>query len=76
MTQSIFDPDGDATEHSGNRNLGPHAGSISHVPPDVVDGKVENDSSGGSDNPDLEQLADAANDRRRRESRNLIESPE
>ena len=73
MTHSIFDPGGEETEHSGSRNLGPDAANISRLPPDVVDGKVEDESPGGSDNPDLEQLAEAADDRRRQNKRTPIE---
>jgi hypothetical protein len=40
MSRSIFDPTGPYTERSGSRNLGPDAGNISHMPPDVVDGEV------------------------------------
>jgi hypothetical protein len=41
MTRSIFDPTGGETERSGSRNLGPDAGNLSHMPPDVVDGKAD-----------------------------------
>jgi len=40
MTRSIFDPEGGETEHSGNQNMGPSADNISHLPPDIADGKV------------------------------------
>jgi hypothetical protein len=40
MTRSIFDPGGPDTERSGSRNLGPDARNISHMPPDVIDGKA------------------------------------
>ena len=43
MTRSIFDPTGDETEHSGNRFTPPDAAEISQMPPDVTDGKVEED---------------------------------
>jgi hypothetical protein len=43
MTRSIFDPTGPDTERSGSRNLGPDAANISHMPPDVVDGKVSDE---------------------------------
>ncbi|HET6250429.1 MAG TPA: hypothetical protein VFE47_22265 [Tepidisphaeraceae bacterium] len=43
MTRSIFDPTGGQTEHSGNRNMGPQADNISHMPPDVVDGEVSDE---------------------------------
>ena len=76
MTRSIFDPDGGETERSGSRNLGPDAENISHVPPDVVDGKVEEEAPGGSDNPDLEQISEAADGRRRQQRRGSVEQPE
>ena len=40
MTRSIFDPTGGETERSGSTHLGPAAGNISHMPPDVTDGEV------------------------------------
>jgi hypothetical protein len=43
MTRSIFDPTGGETEHSGSRNMGPAAGNLSHMPPDVIDGEVPTD---------------------------------
>jgi hypothetical protein len=43
MTHSIFDPTGPNTERSGSRNLGPDAGNISHMPPDVIDGEVSDE---------------------------------
>jgi hypothetical protein len=51
---SIFDPDGWATEHSGERYMGSRADAHSHMPPDVVDGKVSEEEAA-----DLEQLAQA-----------------
>jgi hypothetical protein len=41
MTRSIFDPTGGEIERSGSRYLGPAADNNSHMPPDVVDGKVD-----------------------------------
>ena len=38
---SIFDPESPEVERNGDRFTGPDAGQISHMPPDVVDGKVE-----------------------------------
>jgi len=59
---SIFDPEGWATEQSGDRFTPPEADVNSHMPPDVVDGKV-----GEEEAADLDQLAqaneEAANDR-------------
>ena len=52
MTRSIFDPDGGETEQSGSTFLGPQADNISHMPPDVVDGKPDQDdvdASAGAD---------------------------
>lgn len=76
MTRSIFDPDGGETERSGSRNLGPDAANVSHVPPDLVDGKVQGESAGGSDNPDLEQISAAADDQRRDRTRSSVERAE
>ena len=76
MTRSIFDPASGETERSGSRNLGPDAANISHVPPDVVDGNVEQQASGASDNPDLEQISDAADDQRRERKCGPVEHAE
>ena len=51
---SIFDPEGWATEQSGDRYTGPDADNNSHMPPDVVDGKVSEEEAA-----DLDQLAEA-----------------
>ena len=40
MTRSIFDPGSPDTERSGNRNLGPDARNISHMPPGAIDGEA------------------------------------
>ena len=45
MTRGIFDPTGGETEHSGSTHLGPRAGNISHMPPDVVDGEAEGEGT-------------------------------
>lgn len=45
MTRSIFDPTGGETEHSGSRYLPPHAENNSHMPPDVVDGRANEEGS-------------------------------
>jgi hypothetical protein len=45
MTRSIFDPGGGETERSGSRNLGPAANNASRMPPDVVDGEVEEEEA-------------------------------
>ena len=51
MTRSIFDPTGGETERSGSTHLGPAASNISHMPPDLTDGKAgadaESDAAGG-----------------------------
>jgi hypothetical protein len=54
---SIFDPEGGQTEHSGNRYMGPRADQDSHMPPSVVDGEV-----GEEEAADLEKLAEANED--------------
>jgi hypothetical protein len=51
---SIFDPEGDQTEHSGNRFMGPRADQDSHMPPSVTDGEVSEEEA-----EDLEKLAEA-----------------
>ena len=51
---SIFDPEGDQTEHSGNRYMGPRADQDSHMPPGVTDGEVSEEEAA-----DLEKLAEA-----------------
>jgi hypothetical protein len=48
---SIFNPDGGQTEHSGSTFMGPRADNISQVPPDVIDGEV-----GEQEAADLEKL--------------------
>jgi hypothetical protein len=58
MTDSIFDPTGPNTERSGNRNMGPDAANISHMPPGVTDGRVE--APGGPDeSADTDAIAEA-----------------
>ena len=59
MTESIFDPTGPQTEHSGTRNLGPDAGDISHMPPDVTDGNVMPDPNQPDEDSETEQIAEA-----------------
>jgi hypothetical protein len=51
---SIFDPEGTQTEHSGNRYMGPRADQDSHMPPSVVDGKTDTEEDAA-----LEELARA-----------------
>ena len=50
---SIFDPEGWATEQSGDRFTPPEADVNSHMPPDVVDGKVNEEEAA-----DLDKLAE------------------
>lgn len=59
MTDSIFDPTGPRTEHSGTRNLGPEAGDAARMPPDAIDGKVQPDANGADEDSDTRQIADA-----------------
>ena len=57
--ESIFDPEGHQTEHSGSRYMGPRADNLSHLPPDISDGEVSEEESA-----DLEKLAEAVDDDR------------
>ncbi|HEY7117764.1 MAG TPA: hypothetical protein VH475_14340 [Tepidisphaeraceae bacterium] len=61
--QSIFDPEGDQTEHSGTRFMGPQADNISHMPPDVVDGKVEEAEAEEHTEPDPQIQPEERNER-------------
>lgn len=45
MTRSIFDPTGPQTERGGSMFTPPAADNRSHMPPSVIDGKVEVDST-------------------------------
>ena len=58
--ESIFDPRGNQTEHSGSTFMGPSADNISHLPPDVSDGEVSEREA-----TDLEKLARALDERDR-----------
>jgi hypothetical protein len=51
---SIFDPEGTQTEHSGNRYMGPRADQDSHMPPSIVDGKTDTE-----EDTDVEEIARA-----------------
>lgn len=62
MTESIFDPTGPETEHSGTRNLGPAADNDSHMPPDVSDGVVESDENAPDEDAETQQIAEAEKD--------------
>ena len=57
--ESIFDPEGHQTEHSGSRYMGPRADNLSHLPPDISDGDV-----GEEEAADLQELAEAVDDDR------------
>ena len=57
--ESIFDPEGHQTEHSGTRYMGPRADNLSHLPPDISDGEVSEEEAA-----DLEKLAQAIDDDR------------
>ena len=57
--ESIFDPEGHQTEHSGSRYMGPRADNLSHLPPDISDGEVSEEESA-----DLDKLAEAIDDDR------------
>jgi len=46
MTRSIFDPGNPNVERSGDRYTGPDARQISKMPPDVIDGVVEEENAG------------------------------
>jgi hypothetical protein len=59
MTDSIFDPTGPNTERSGNRYMGPDAANISHMPPDVTDGRVEAQPGEPDESTDTDAIADA-----------------
>jgi hypothetical protein len=63
MTESIFDPTGPETEHSGSRNLGPDAINNSHMPPDVTDGVIEPDPDTPDEDTDTDRIAQAEVDR-------------
>ena len=61
MTRSVFDPTGPDAEHGGTRNLGPDAGNISHMPPDVTDGEVKEQPAPcvPDESAETEQIAEA-----------------
>ena len=60
MTESIFDPTGPETEHSGTRNLGPEAGNISHMPPEIIEADAAEDGGSALDeDAQTEQIAKA-----------------
>jgi hypothetical protein len=62
MTRSIFDPTSGETEHSGSQNLGPDASEISHMPPDIIDGVVDNDENDDTAVTDAPQVSDVIDD--------------
>ncbi len=51
---SIFDPEGTQTEHSGDPFMGPRADQDSHMPASITDGRVDEEEA-----DDLEKLAEA-----------------
>jgi hypothetical protein len=63
MTRSIFDPTGGETEHTGSRFTGPNADQDSHMPPDVIDGKVDEDDDGADEEVDPALTAVAESER-------------
>lgn len=64
MTESIFDPTGPETEHSGTRNLGPDAINNSHLPPEVADGVAKGDLDHPNDeDADTNRIAEAERER-------------
>ena len=67
---SIFDPDGGQTEHSGNQFMGPRADQDSHMPPSVTDGDVSEEEAA-----ELEQLAQE-NEEQEEEEREQKTRPE
>ena len=60
---SIFNPDGGQTEHSGSTFMGPRADNLSQMPPDLTDGEVSE-----AEASDLEKLVQT-NDHRPPEQR-------
>ena len=62
--ESIFDPEGNQTEQSGSTFMGPRAENISHLPPDVTDGKVSE-----AEASDLDLLAQAAEEGKREQDK-------
>src|SRR5690348_2910789 len=48
---SIFNPEGGQTEHSGSTFMGPRADNLSQMPPEVTDGEVSETEAS-----DLEKL--------------------
>jgi hypothetical protein len=74
MTESIFDPTGPETEHSGTRYMGPKADNDSHMPPDVTDGKVDEEDleAAPDEDPQTEQIADAEATRDSEESQSEL----
>lgn len=63
MTESIFDPTGPETEHSGSRNLGPEAINNSHMPPNVMDGVIDADLDAPDEDTETESIAEVERER-------------
>jgi hypothetical protein len=57
MTRGIFDPTGGEAERSGSTHLGPEASNISHLPPDLVDGREDSDEAPAPPAADAEEAA-------------------
>lgn len=55
MTESIFDPMSGETERSGSTFTPPDAEQISHMPPEVIDGRVETDDEEDPETDDQPQ---------------------
>ena len=76
MTDSIFDPTGPQTEHSGTRNLGPDARDAAQMPPDAIDGKVQPDPDRADEDSDTRQIAEAEAQRDREGEQSNKTQPE
>jgi hypothetical protein len=60
----MFDPTGGDVERGGSRNVGPDADNISHMPPDVVDGNVdETEWAKADEDTATQQIAEAEAER-------------
>jgi hypothetical protein len=59
MSDSIFDPSGPNTEHSGSRYMGPDAANISHLPTVLADENAEMDEAAPDQGAQTEAIAQA-----------------
>lgn len=67
MTDSVFDPTGGETEHSGDRNRGPSADNSSQMPADAIGrGSAAKPSDEPQDSREIKQIADAVRKRRKK----------